>query len=113
MPELTDAARAHLATGATTGPGTPLCAGCEGPKEPTRLNSSRCRACGTGGLGRSASPSPVRAITVTLPVAVMERFAAEAARFYAETPDPDSNGQTNDYLRHLIIKRDAKRYPNQ
>jgi hypothetical protein len=46
---LTPAARANLASGATSGPGTARCANCGGDKEPTRLNSRTCRACSAGG----------------------------------------------------------------
>lgn len=98
--ELTDQARANVAAGATSGPGTDTCAGCDGPKEPTRLNSARCRACGTGGTGASASTSPVRVLRATLPVDVAERFTAEAAAH---------GKQANVYLIELIMARDAKK----
>lgn len=49
MPELTDAAAANVAAGATNGPGTNTCATCAGDKEPTRLNSRQCRTCAAGG----------------------------------------------------------------
>lgn len=101
MRDLTDQARANLASGATTGPGTDTCAGCEGPKEPSRLNSARCRACGKGGTGASPSTSPIRVIRATLPVDVAERFAAEAA---------EHGMQANNYLIELIMRRDRKKH---
>lgn len=100
MKELTDAARANLAAGATSGPGTEVCAGCDGPKSPSRLNSARCKECGSGGIGKSTAPSPVRIIRATLPVDVAERFAAEAA---------EHDMTANTYLIHLVVTRDAKR----
>ncbi len=98
--ELTDQARAHVAAGNTDGPGTQVCAACTGPKEPTRLNSARCRACGSGGA--SASTSPIRVLRAAVPTDVAERFAAEAS---------EHDMQTNEYLTHLITRRDAKKYP--
>lgn len=53
-PELTEQARSNLAAGNTNGPGTDVCAGCNGPKEPSRLNSRQCRTCGKSGAVSTA-----------------------------------------------------------
>lgn len=102
MKELTPQALANVESGATSGPGTDTCAGCEGPKEATRLNSARCRACGSGGLAASPSPSPVRVVRATIPTDVAQRFAAEAA---------EKGMQTQDLLAALLVARDAKKHP--
>ncbi len=101
MKELTDHARANLASGATSGPGTSVCAGCEGVKEATRLNSARCSDCGKGGLAKSASDSTVRIIRATLPTDVAERFVAEAEA---------AGMQANTYLTELVKRRDTRKY---
>jgi hypothetical protein len=81
MTDLTEQARANLESGATDGPGTDVCRGCGGPKEPTRLNSSRCRTCG----GKKGSPPPratlgeTRSLRTELPVAVWDRLSQLAA----------------------------------
>lgn len=100
MKPLTPAAQANLDSGATTGAGTFICIACTGPKEPSRLNSARCAACGKGGLKDSTSPSPYRVISATLPTEVASRLAAEAA---------EHDQQANDFLTALIIERDKRR----
>jgi hypothetical protein len=51
MPDLTDAARRNVAAGATSGPGTAVCAKCGGAKEESRINSRQCRACAGSSTG--------------------------------------------------------------
>lgn len=73
MSDLTETAAANLAAGATDGPGTDVCRSCTGPKEPTRRNSARCRACERGGAPVAAKPP-----TVVLKTSV-ERATYDAA----------------------------------
>lgn len=70
MPDLTEKARKHLATGAVTGPGTGVCVTCAGRKEDSRLNSATCRACQRGVV--------TVALKVELPVDVLDALKAEA-----------------------------------
>lgn len=81
MTDLTEQAAAWVAAGNKSGPGTDVCSGCEGPKEASRLNSARCRACGKGGLRASPSTQPRRTLRTSVPVDVAE---AAAARCEAE-----------------------------
>ena len=71
MPDLTDAARRNLASGATSGPGTHVCAACGGPKEPSRINSRQCRDC-----ARPDSTAPTQTDLLARIAALEERVTA-------------------------------------
>jgi hypothetical protein len=45
MSRITPKAEKNLARGATFGAGTPVCQKCKGPKEPSRINSYKCKSC--------------------------------------------------------------------
>lgn len=96
--ELTEQALRNVESGATDGPGTTVCRGCGGPKEPTRLNSARCRECGAGGSKR---PAPNKTVSASLPVEVWERLNSEAA---------ESGQVLGAFLRDLIVKRDGRKH---
>ena len=100
-PSLTDQARANLASGATDGPGTDTCRGCGGPKEPSRLNSARCRACGQRKANSVRPARTTRTMRTDLPADVWDRLAAEAA----------AHGRpVGAYLRDLIVARDTRKH---
>lgn len=92
--ELSARARDNLEAGGEDGAGTAVCRKCHGDKEPSRLNSDRCRTCGKTG-SRDAT------VRLTLPADVWARFKAEAG-----DTDPSA------YLRGLILTRDRKKHPS-
>lgn len=72
------------------------CVKCGKAKEPTRAKSQKCRACDAS----SREGTPVRKVTLSLPVDVWDRLDIEATA---------TGKRIGGYLQDLIIKRDTKR----
>lgn len=107
-PVLTARSAARIKAGRTEGAGTDVCIKCVGPKEVSRVNSDKCKACNNP---RNTSPRPSVVDGKRVNRARVMQVRVDEPMFQALVEQADKRGQTIDEYVNTglarVLKKDA------